>query len=342
MHRARLALALAAGVACTSTPDTREAVNELLTASVVTPPGLDLEVESVQTELPSQDTGPYRIGVNDVLHVEVTGRPEFGRLVQSRRGQLLGGRRVHGDGNVYLPLVGAVPARSKTMAEFRANVSTRLQEFLATPDVTVEVIDYRSQKFFVLGHVHRPGTFAVDGTQSLLEAIGLAGGIRDDGDLDAAYVIRGRTLLPISLRDLLLRGDTSRNITMAHGDLVYVPDAIHREIYVVGEVQRPGAFPMSPRGMTLAAALARAGGLDMLHADKGGVYVYRGSWQAPRSFRLTYEDVLKFGAQIPLRAGDRVHVSATGYSNFGRALSLLTPFLQTVITGAVAADALGD
>ena len=78
----------------------------------------------------------------------------------------------------------------------------------------------------------------------MLDGIALAGGIRETGDIEGAYVIRAGKLLPVSLGDILLRGDTSRNVAMQHGDMVYVPDKTDWKVYVLGEVEKPGIVPM--------------------------------------------------------------------------------------------------
>ena len=65
----------------------------------------------------------------------------------------------------------------RTLLELRSDLNERLKEFVVKPHVTVDVLEYRSQRCFVLGAVRRPGAFPVDGTRTLLESIGLAGGI---------------------------------------------------------------------------------------------------------------------------------------------------------------------
>ncbi len=324
-----------------ATPDTREDVQGLLTAGPVAPPKLNLAVKTVATSW--KDTPEhYRIGIMDVLHIEAEGRPEFGRLAALRDGATVGGRRVLDDGKVYLPLLGGVPAAGRTLLELRTEVNELLKKFLDKPAVTIDVLEYRSQRYFVLGAFRKPGVFFVDGARTLLESIGLAGGIAEGGDIEGAYVVRGHKLLPISLGDLLLRGDTRRNIRMRDGDLVYVPDAVKWEVYVLGEVTKPGVVRMPQTGLSLAAAVAEAGGLDPLYADRNVVRVFRGSWQAPRVFTITAEDLYRVGSHIALHPGDRIHVAASGLATWYRTLNLMLPVLQTAVTGTVAAAALGD
>jgi len=312
-----------------ASPDTRPAVEALVAEGQQREkPKLELKVKTVATELPAPGKG-YRIGVNDVLDVRVPGLKGFGGDL-TRADARAFGYTVMEDGKVYLPYVRGIAAKGRTALEVQAELGETMQKFLKDPVVLVRVLRYESQKFFVLGGVEEPGAFPVDGITTLLQGIGDAAGIRDGADIERAFVVRGSTLLPISLGDLLLRGDTSRNIVMEHGDLVYVPAEIRQEVYVLGEVVKPGRLPISPfRRMTLAAALSEAGGIDRLYASKKEIRVFRGSWQAPQSFTVTEQDVNNYGAHIFLESGDVIHVAPSGLANWNRTLTLLLPFSGT-------------
>jgi polysaccharide export outer membrane protein len=181
--------------------------------------------------------------------------------------------------------------------------------------------------------------FAVDGDNSLLEGVALAGGILDTGDIEGAYVIRNAKLLPVSLGDILLRGDTSRNVLMGDGDLLYVPDKADWKVYVLGEVKRPGIVPMGGRGLNLADALAFVGGIDPLYANRNVVRIFRGSWQEPKAYTLSVEDIYRSGAGIALKPGDRIIIAPRGLANWNRTATLLLPFIDTALTSATVAAA---
>jgi len=338
LTRAALLLLLVAA-ACASRRDTRPDVGSLVTASKdrVLPPR-KLHVEVVETEL-SQQVDEYRIGVNDVLSVLVVGHPEF--TGGPATGGAPPGVRVQKDGSIYLPLLDGVRAAGLTAVELQAQLRERLTKYLKDPHVTVDVSKHESQKFYVLGYVERPGVFAVDGDTTLLEGIGLAGGIKEGGDIEGAYVVRASALLPISLGDMLLRGDLRRNVFMRHGDFVYVPSAADWKVFVLGEVRQPGAVPMPQSGLNLAAAIAAGGGIDPVYASRYKVHVYRGSWQRPERYTVGIEDVYQYGLDIQLRPGDRVVVGASGLGSYQRMFNLLLPFLQLPVASGAAANAVG-
>ena len=325
--------------ACNSTPKTNPAVVAALVEEGKVParrsPNLDVEV--IRTVLPAQ-AAEYRIGPGDVLNVAVLGHPEFNAVTKSTAGEVVG-VRVQPDGKLYLPMVAGIQAAGKTTGELRGLLAAALAKYVKQPQVSVDILTYASQKFYVLGQVQQPGVFPVDGNTTLLEGIARAGGIRESGDIDGAYVIRAGKLLPVSLGDILLRGDTTRNVTMQQGDMVYVPDKTDWKVYVLGEVKQPGIVPMGDRGLNLADALAYAQGIDPLNADRGVIRIFRGTWRRPRDYTLSTEDVYRFGTSIRLTPGDRIIVAPRGLASWNRTLTLMLPFINTAMAASTAAVA---
>lgn len=328
---------------CAGPPKTNEEVVSRLVEDGRVPieRKLDLTAERIPTAPPSEP-GPYRIGVDDVIHITVVGHPELSGAGKNGEGERTG-HRVQRDGKVYPPMLDGVVAAGRTVPELReALIVDYRKYFKRDPHLSVDVLDYTSQKFYVLGKVARPGVFPVNGSRTLLEGVAQAGGIRDDGDIEGAYVIRRGQVLPISLGDILLRGDTARNIPMAHGDLVYVPDKADWKVYVLGEVKEPGVVPMGRRGLNLADALAAVQGIDPLYADRSNIRIFRGSWQRPKAFTLSTEDVYRYGTSIVLKPGDRIIVAPRRLATYARTMQLATPFIQTGSTAAVLAATLAD
>lgn len=282
-----------------------------------------MEVQQVSYDF-AAERDEYRLGNNDVLDIFVMNHPEL----SSHRVELgqTSGTTIRKDGQVHLPVVGAITATGLTLTEFETALREAVARYVVEPQVTVEILRYESQKFHVLGQVRQPGTFAVDGDTTLLEALTLAGGAADQADLETATVVRQGQLLPIDLGDLLRRGDTSRNVFMRAGDVVFVPDNSERKVFVLGEVMQPRVVAMSPSGLTLAEALAQAGGPTAARARRE-LAVIRGGFAKPVVYRIELEDALLVDEQIRLRPGDRIIVAPTGLSTASRYMQQILPFL---------------
>lgn len=126
----------------------------------------------------------------------------------------------------------------------------------------------------------------------------------------------GRISLPL-LGDVEARGRTAPELSRELSERLapFVKDprvaVIVREVnaprvYVIGEVEHPGAYPLRGR-LDVIQALALAGGFGDF-ADRGGIVVIRGGEPGERH-TLDYDDLVDAKATVPLlRAGDTIYV----------------------------------
>ena len=114
---------------------------------------------------------------------------------------------------------------------------------------------------------------------------------------------------------------------MKHRDLVYVPSAADQTVYVLGEVKDPGAVQIKHGRLSLAHAIAEAGGIMQTEAKDGAIKLIRGNWQEPIIYTLSYDTILESGDKIMLEPGDRVVVSPTGLTVLSRYMEQILPFL---------------
>jgi len=152
---AMISLATAALAACGSTGG-----GARLEARVSMPPPDPVRIEPVVAA-----TG-YQIGPMDRLDVNVFQVPDLTRQVQ-----------VDAAGQIVLPLIGAVNAAGKTVPQLQDEVASLLREkYLQSPQVTIYISEYASQKITVSGAVSAPGVYALQGRTTLLQAIAMAKG----------------------------------------------------------------------------------------------------------------------------------------------------------------------
>ncbi len=117
----------------------------------------------------------------------------------------------------------------------RGNLNLNIE--LAPGDV-VYVPDPDDAFIYVLGEVQRPGSYYLGGNNSLLNAIGLAGGLTENADVDAVRIVRDaradsalsrdagapeRVLATVDLDELREGGRYARNLALQAEDVVYVP-----------------------------------------------------------------------------------------------------------------------
>lgn len=197
-------------------------------------------------------TNDYKIGPTDVLKITVFGEPSLDRSV-----------RVAADGTISYPLIGKVEVAGLTPSELEDKLEKLLGEsYLINPQVSVEVLEYNSQKVYVLGAVKEPGYYDLKGPTTILEVISRAGGIINEGGKSIIITSKnsdGQAEVKVIDREKLLsKGEVSLDIPVKGGDVVYVPRI--EEVYVLGEVKKPGAVPYQDN-LTLLQAVSLAGGL---------------------------------------------------------------------------------
>ena len=129
-----------------------------------------------------------------------------------------------------------------------------------------EVVEYRSRPITFLGAVAHPGSVALAGRWTLMDALAAAGGLLADHGGEIVILRRadnGLTdQLPIKVDDLFVRGRPEANVPVQANDLIQVRPRSQISIYCLGEVRSPGAVTFqSTERITLLAVLARAGGL---------------------------------------------------------------------------------
>jgi polysaccharide export outer membrane protein len=114
----------------------------------------------------------YKIGANDVLDVSVFKVPELSKSVQ-----------VTDAGTVNLPLVGEIVAVGRTPQDVERELTKKLgAKYLQSPQVSVFVKEYNSQRITIDGAVKKPGVMPYRSSITLLQVIAMADGLDQDSD----------------------------------------------------------------------------------------------------------------------------------------------------------------
>lgn len=166
---------------------------------------------------PPAAAGEYLIGPDDLLAVNVWKEPEISRNVLVRP-----------DGKISLPLVGDLRASGRTPLQLQDDIKGQLLNYLSNPEVTVIVQEARSQKFNILGEIEHPGSYPLSRYMTVLDAIALAGGLRDFAKTRKIYVLRitadgSRARFPFNYKDVIRGRNLSQNVELQPRDTVVIP-----------------------------------------------------------------------------------------------------------------------
>lgn len=222
------------------------------------------------------------VGPGDALEVSVWEAPPallFGGAVldaraPARSGATSFGEQVVGaDGTIQVPFAGAVPAAGRSPAEIGAEIARRLVGRANKPQVLVRVTRNATATVTVVGEVARSLRMPLTPRgERLLDAIAEAGGTRQPVDKVTVQLTRGERVAALPL-DQLIRSPRE-NIALAPGDVVTVQFQ-PLSFTALGATGRNAEIPFEAQGISLAQALARAGGVQDARSDARGVFVFR-------------------------------------------------------------------
>jgi polysaccharide export outer membrane protein len=253
-----LPVAVTAQEAFSITSPQQEATSPQQEAVVVAP--------SDRTQAPPDPT--YRLGVGDVLTISVLGLEE----IREHRAQ------VDTTGIIDLLFVGRLHVAGLTVEELGKRLTERLDHYMKNPQISVSLVEYKSQPVSVIGAVAKPGIHQLEGRKTLVEVLSLAGGLRQE----AGYSVKitrqieeaGRIPLPtahddptgrfsiaeVDLPSVMEARNPEENILIRPNDVVSIPVA--EMVYVIGGVKRAGAFTLGDReNISVLQAVSMANGL---------------------------------------------------------------------------------
>jgi len=217
------------------------------------------------------------------------------------------------DGTIEYPLVGRIAVAGKTPAQAATVLSERLQTYVRHPVITISIVTLGQPNVLVLGDVKLPGKYQLRSDAKLTDAIASAGGIVNVNGAfpDARVADAGGKVTVVSLQNLLQRGDTSLDIPLTEGSVVYVPGPIHFTVDVAGAVDHPGDVQVN-EGDRLSMAIAKAGNSQNSQADLNHVRLVR---VGPNGAQTTTEVNLyqafnnhDASADVALEKGDVIYV----------------------------------
>jgi polysaccharide export outer membrane protein len=243
------------------------------------------------------------IGAGDLVEMTVFDTPE-----------LSGKLRVSNTGDVILPLIGSLHVAGLNANDMQNLIRQKFMDgrFVKDPQVTVFVSEYATEGVSVLGEVKAPGVYPALGAHNLVDYISLAGGLTPLAGTNITITHVGHPDEPEHVR--ISSAAASRpvdNPAIVPGDSIFV--AKTGLIYVIGDVVRPGAFPMDHDDhLTILQALALAQGTTYAAKSTASV-VIRSTPQGHETIPVDLKKLLASkAADSPLQDNDILFVPNSG------------------------------
>ncbi len=253
------------------------------------------------------DSSLYRIGPGDQIRMRIFGVEE-----------LSGEFRIDGMGYVSLPLVGEIAVSGYTLLEAEQALAAEYgARYLRDPQITLSVVEFRSQQFTAIGALAQPRIYSTERKITLIEAIAMAGGLSNNAGETVYLTDRVRDPregslhvrnLVINIEDLT-RGSSDLNVVLGESAVINVPPA--GSFFVEGAVQRPGVYTQAG-DITVLKAITMAGGLKF-EANRSRLNVLRRDSASNEWVQETVAmDEIRESptADVVLRDGDIIMVEA--------------------------------
>jgi polysaccharide export outer membrane protein len=301
-----------------------------------------------------------RIGVGDIIGATIFEAQGGGLFLpadpSARQGNFvqLPSQQINSDGNFTVPFGGEIHAVGLTPDELERAIASRIAGRALEPQVIVTVQDRRSNEVTVTGDVNTSVRFGIDpGGSRLLGAIARAGGPRFPTYESVVTLQRGDTSEHALLADIL--DEPRQNIELEQNDSVVVT---HEPRYflalgAVGQSASVGTqlnnrFPFADRHLSMADAIARAGGLSDSQANPKAVFLFRFEHAAtlrelgvnvppgslpdvPTVYRADFTNAssLFLANEFQMRPNDMLFVSDAPLTDYQKFLSIILPFAQS-------------
>ena len=302
-----------------------------------------------------------KIGIGDAITVtiwEAAGGGLFGGGITTgvspgSRSVTIPDQVVARDGAISVPFADRIHVAGQSSLEVQRTIEQRLAEKAIEPQVLVNITRSITNTATVSGEVVAGARvpLSINGDR-LLDLIALAGGAKSPVYETFVRLSRNGVTATIPMEQLV--SEPAENIYAWPGDLltlVHIPQTFS----VFGATGQNMQVTFGAEKITLAEALAKAGGLQDLRADPAGVFLFRfeppavvGALKAsalatgpggssPVVYRLDLSDANSyfFAQRFPVEDKDVIYVANARLNELQKFFTLLNTITGPVITGIV-------
>lgn len=254
----------------------------------------------------------YKLGAGDQLIIKLLGTENIELSPTISR-----------DGSIFINQIGDIILSGLLFDDAVDLIKQRIESALIGVQVFVTMGRIKTINVFISGEVAKPGMYALSALTSVTQSLYQAGGITGIGSLRNVQVLRnGEIINEFDAYDLLIYGNSSNDIRLRSGDVLFVP-TYEGIVTISGNVKRENTFEIK-RSDTFADLLKWAGGYSSNANPEFGLSISSdGIGTLANSKTLDFNDPTNLA--IELKPNDKFFIPAVGEAIFN----------SITITGAV-------
>jgi polysaccharide biosynthesis/export protein len=192
----------------------------------------------------------YTLGAGDSVRIIVYGDADLTRET-----------RVAETGEITLPLIGEVGVGGLTTIQAEKRIAEQLKRggFIANPQVSVLILEFKSKTVSVLGGVLKPGRYPITHPTDVKDILAEAGGLTSEAS-EIITVVRGEKRSEYDLNEVIEHRNLNvQDLSLVGGETVYISV---RDVAVAGQVLRPGKYGIQGGTRKISDFVALAGGAN--------------------------------------------------------------------------------
>lgn len=181
--------------------------------------------------------------------------------------------RVDDLGDIAIPYAGMLHVSGLTTGEIEATIRNALIRLSQNPQVVVTLSEAITNSIIIGGEVNRPGRLVLQtNRESLSDVVALAGGYRGSARDLTLRVMRGSSSVDVRINDLI--ENPTLDVRAHPGDRLMLINN-PRTFSILGASGRVEQMPFSRSAVSLAEAVAAAGGINPGMGDPAAIFVFR-------------------------------------------------------------------
>ncbi|WP_409455148.1 SLBB domain-containing protein [Pseudoalteromonas sp. MMG012] len=237
----------------------------------------------------------YLVGVGDVIKINF-----YGKMNQEHE------LKIDREGRLLIPELSPIGVVGLQFQELKELVKAKVSKEMIGVQAFISMGTLNPMRIMIVGEAYKPGSYTVSPLATVTHALFVAGGVNETGSLRSIQVKRaGKLVTKFDLYDLLLFGDSSNDVVLKPGDVVFIPPAAKR-ITVKGEVNRQAIFELKETD-SIDSVIAMSGGFKAsAQTSKVAVSRYNGDGK-----RITLNYDFANNTNYKPNNGDEIKVNAT-------------------------------